>query len=346
MGELVFDFNFSPDEPDEKIINSFSDIINEKDLNIAYLKKISCESISYEFNAGISLLKSFVTRRIDKVKIRIDLSERIFANNTIACYHPGLSNSKNFLNEPYFSVSKVMLRESLTSYFSNSISSNNIFIWAHEIIHWLDDSLKKYNEETLFSTSKSSAKRFLFQMFKYRKEGLAVLCDIFIRGNFINSMESAREEFAAEIKRVFEIPPSRKLHPKYALQKLDKSACYKIGPWMILHVLSCPENRDRFPGTEEVLLKQKNHEAFDSLELPAILESGLKIDNYTFLKYLTKPGVDCHPFITGDQMRLIRKTMKTIPNGRDDIEYFEKKYPEESGSIIKIIEFYNWFGHE
>jgi hypothetical protein len=42
MGELVFDFNFSPDEPDEKIINSFSNIINEKDLNIAYLKKISC----------------------------------------------------------------------------------------------------------------------------------------------------------------------------------------------------------------------------------------------------------------------------------------------------------------
>jgi hypothetical protein len=77
-----------------------------------------------------------------------------------------------------------------------------------------------------------------------------------------------------------------------------------------------------------------------------MLESALKIDNYTFLKYLTKPGVDGQPFLTGDQMRLIRKTMNTIPNGREDIKYYEKKHPEESGSIIKIIEFYNWFGHE
>jgi hypothetical protein len=346
MGELVFDFNFSPDEPDEKIINSFSDIINEKDHNIAYLKKISCESIRYEFEAGITILETLVTRRIDKVKIRIDLSERMFANKTIACYHPGLSNSKNFLNEPYFSVSKAMLMESLASYFSNSISPNNIFTWAHEIIHWLDDNLKKYNEETFFLTSNCSAKRFLFQMFNYRKEGLANMYDIFNGSNSINSMESAREEFAAEIKRVFKIPPSRKLHPKSALQKLDKNTSYNIGPWMILHILSCPENRDRFPGTEEVLLKQKNHEVFDSLELHAMMESALKIDNYTFLKYLTIPGVDGHPFITGDQMRLIRKTMKTITNGRDDIKYYEKKYPEESGSIIKIIEFYNWFGHE
>jgi hypothetical protein len=346
MGELVFDFNFSPDEPDEKIINSFSDIINEKDLNIAYLKKISCESIRYEFEAGITLLETFVTRRIDKVKIRIDLSERMFANKTIACYHPGLSNSKNFLNEPNFSVSKAMLMESLTSYFSNSISPNNIFTWRHEIIHWLDDSLKKYNEDTFFRTSNCSAKRFLFQMLNYRKEGLADLYDIFIGSNSINSMESAREEFSTEIKRVFKIPPSRKLQPESALRKLDKNTSYDIGPWMILHILSCPENRDRFPGTEEVLLKQKNHEVFDSMELPAILESGLKIDNYTFLKYLTIPGVDGHPFITGDQVRLIRKTMKTIPNGRDDIKYYEKKYPEESGSIIKIIEYYNWFGHE
>ena len=238
-----------------------------------------------------------------------------------------------------------MLMESLTSYFSNSISSNNIFTWAHEIIHWMDDSLKKYNEETFFRTSNCSGKRFLFQLLNYRKEGLAELYDTLIGSNYINSMESARKEFATEIKRVFKIPPSRKLHPEFALRKLDKNASYNIGPWMIFHVLSCPEYRDRFPGAEEMLLKQKNHEVFDSLEISAILKSALEIDNYTFLKYLTVSGIDGHPFITVDQMRLIRETMKTIPNGREDIKYYEKKFPEESGSIIKIIEFYNWFGH-
>ena len=114
---------------------------------------------------------------------------------------------------------------------------------------------------------------------------------------------------------------------------------------MILHVLSCPENPDRFPGTEEIMLKQKNNDNYEPLEISSLIKNGLKIDNYTFLKYLTVPGLDGYPFLNSDQMRLIRKTMKMIPNGREDIKYYEKKYPEESSSIIKIIEFYNWFGH-
>lgn len=346
MRGLLFDFIFSPEEPDEKIINSFSDIINEKDLSVDYLKKISRESTGYEFYVGIDLLEPLVSRKIDKIKIRIDLSGKVLSENTKACYHPGLSNSNNFLNEPYFSVSKSMLRDSLTSYLNNSFSWNNILTWEHEIIHWLDDNLKKYNEENFFGTSDCKAKRFLFQLFAYRREGLADLFDTLIGGNDITSMESARKKFATEIKRVFKVPPSRILNPAFALQKLDKNASYDIGPWMILHVLSCPENPDRFPGTEGMMLKQKNNEGHDSLEIPTMLKSALKINNYTFLKYLTVPGVDGQPFINPDQMRLIRKTMKMIPDGREDIKYYEKKYPEESSSIIKIIELYNWFANE
>jgi hypothetical protein len=346
MDDLVFDFIFCPDEPDEKIINSFSDIINEKDLNVDYLKKISRESISFEFEAGIDLLETLITRKIDKIKIRIDLSGKVLNENTYACYHPGLSNSKNFLNEPYFSVSKSMLRNSLINYLNDSFSWDNILIWEHEIVHWLDDSLKKYNEEFFFGKGDFQGKRFISHLFDYRSEGLADLLNTLIGRNNITSMESARKEFVSEIRRVFKVPPSKKLFPGSALRNLDKNASYNIGPWMILHVLSCPGNPDRFTGTEELMLKQKTNDNYEPHEIPSLIRNGLKIDNYTFLKYLTKPGVDGHPFLTGDQMRLIRKTMNTIPNGREDIKYYEKKHPEESGSIIKIIEFYNWFGHE
>ena len=346
MSELLFDFIFSPDEPNEKIINSFSEIINEKDLNVDYLKKISREIIGFEFEAGIDLLETLVSRKIDKIKIRIDLSGKVVNGNTYACYHPGLSNSKNFLNEPCFSVSKSMLRNSLTSYLNDSFSWGNILTWEHEIIHWLDDSLKKYNEETFFGIGDFQGKRFLSHLFDYRSEGLADLSNTLIGRNNITSMDSARKEFASEIKRVFKVPPSRKLFPDSALRKLDKNASYDIGPWMILHVLSCPENPDRFMGTEEIMLKQKNNNNYEPLEISSLIRNGLKIDNYTFLKYLTIPGLDGHPFLNSDQMRLIRKTMKMIPDGREDIKYYEKKYPEESSSIIKIIEFYNWFGHE
>jgi hypothetical protein len=346
MGELVFDFIFSPDEPDEKIINSFSDIINEKDLNVDYLKKISRESIGYEFEVGIELLETLISRKIDKIKIRIDLSGKVVNDNTFACYHPGLSNSNNFLNEPSFSVSRSMLRDSLTSYQNNNFSFNNVLTWEHEIIHWLDDSLEKYNVEDFFGSGDYITKRFLYQLFAYRSEGLADLAGTLMGLNGITCMESARKEFSSEIKRVFKVSPSRKLNPEFTLQKLDRKASYDIGPWMIFHVLSCPEYSERFPGIEEVMLKQKDYDNYDQVEIISLLKNALNIDNYTFLKYLTLPGVDGQPFINTDQIRLIRKTMKMIPNGREDIKYYEKKYPEESGSIIKIIEFYNWFGNE
>jgi hypothetical protein len=239
-----------------------------------------------------------------------------------------------------------MLRESLTSYLNNSFSNYNIRTWEHEIIHWLDDSLKKYNEEDFFGTGDYTAKRFLYQLFAYRSEGLADLAGTLAGMNNITGMESARKEFETEIKRVFKVSPSRKLNPEFALQKLDKKASYDIGPWMILHVLSCPENPDRFPGTEEMMLKLKNNENFDLTEIRSLLKNAMRIDNYTFFKYLTVPGVDGHTFLNPDLMRMIRKTMKTIPNGREDIKYYEKKYPEESGSIIRIIEFYNWFASQ
>lgn len=344
MSGLPFDFIFCPEEPDEEVMKGFSDIINEKDLNVEYLKKISCESIMTEFEEGLTSLKTLVTRKIDKIKIRIDLSGKVLNENTFACYHPGLSNSDNFMTEPSFSISRVMLRDSLMSYLSDDFSWWNIRVWEHEIIHWMDDSLKKYNEETFFGTGDFMGKSFLLHLFGYRSEGLADLSFTLNGGNSITSMELARKEFASEIKRVFKVPPSRKLIPESTLRNLNKNSSYYIGPWMILHVLSCPENRDRFPWTEGMMLKQKNNEGFDPDEIPTMLKSALKIDNYTFLKYLSRPGFDGQPFITGDQMRLIRKTMETIPNGREDIKYYEKKYPEESGSIIKIIEFYNWFG--
>ena len=224
MSGLPFDFIFCPDEPDENTINSFSDIINEKDLNVDYLKKISCESTGYEFEGGIDLLETLISRKIDKIKIRIDLSGKVLSDNTKACYHPGLSNSNNFLNEPCFSVSKRMLKDSLTSYLNDNFSWDNILTWEHEIIHWLDDSLKKYNEEFFFGTGDFQGKRFLSHLFGYRSEGLADLSNTLIRRNKITSMDLARKEFASEIKRVFKVPPSRKLFPDSALRKLDKNA--------------------------------------------------------------------------------------------------------------------------
>ena len=76
---------------------------------------------------------------------------------------------------------------------------------------------------------------------------------------------------------------------------------YEIGPWMILHVLSCPQNRNRLLEIDLVLLKLKNEENFDKIDQLILLEKVLEIDNFTFLKHLTVPGLDGHPFISPNQ---------------------------------------------
>lgn len=384
MSEFPFEFIFFPKQPNEELISIYSDILTENarflsemlndnvifpsetiddDIFLAEciskienveriisdiqnkpvpdfesLKMHASKMIRNEFKEGFEKLSLLISRKIDKIIIKVYLSY----HSSHAAYHPTLSNPENNFNEPCFSISSVMLKESLSNYFFlERVSFDNVLTWEHEIIHWMNSSLKLLNEEIFIHEERSPGSRFLNLVFSYRKEGVAGLFSTLSCFEDITNMESARKNFLEVFNRSFKQLKAT----KPIMNTLRNETLYEIGPWMILHVLSCPQNPNMFLGIDEVLLNIKNEKSMDELEQLILLEKALEIDNLTFLKYLTVPGVDGHPFITPEQMRTIRKKMGKIQNGREDIKFIQKKFPEGSKSIISIIEFYNWFGN-
>jgi hypothetical protein len=339
MSEFPFEFIFFPDEPDEKTIDSYSEFTDKGENKLDYLKFISKETIGNEFKEGFDNLSFLISKKIKKITIRVNLWKMY--NNAYASYDASKSNPKNNFNEPYFTVSSEMLGVSLSFYDSGFSSLKNIRTWQHEIIHWMNSSLVQHNLEIVIERKKCPGSNFLNLICRYRKEGVAGLFETLRYMNPITSMELAREEFLKEIDFNFK----QFHHAKYSINNLREKTLYELGPWMILHVLSCPKYSNKYVGIEEVLQNLKDSYTFDQLEQLILLEQALEIENYNFIKYLTEPGVDGLPFITPEQMKLVRSKMGTIPNSREDIKFIEKKYPVESNSIISIIDLYNWFGN-
>ena len=159
-------------------------------------------------------------------------------------------------------------------------------------------------------------------------------------------MDSARKMFETELYRVFEISWK---HPKdfesLSLNLPETGTFYDIGPWMVLHVLSCPGNPKRCEKINLVLENLKRGIRTRDNIIYSLIREALEITNFTFLKYLTEPGLDGHPFIDKKDMSLLVNVTGQIGMKTPKDRSFDDRDSQIAGYYVnKTIKMYNHWG--
>jgi hypothetical protein len=310
----------------------------------ADFRELSCDIVWYHFTEAWDFLKSFLENvKIESIGFCIDL--RPNPNDLASVRISGSRPLRSAEANPVFNISRVLLEEYLKSYwvrdyrlpFYESTALN------HELLHVLDT----FKEEDFgLEEGRSRGKSVLLHLLRFRSEGIAQLLYTLVSGTGIRDIGSARKMFEKELFRVFEISWK---HPKdyetLSLSLPDTDTFYNIGPWMILHVLSCPGNPKRYETINMILdnLKQ-DIKTGDDIIFP-LIRKALEISNFTFLKYLTEPGSDGQPFIDKKEMSLLVNVTGQIGLKRTR----DKCFGDRDSQIIdyyinKTIKLYNRWG--
>jgi len=98
---------------------------------------------------------------------------------------------------------------------------------------------------------------------------------------------------------------------------------YSVGPWLILHALSCADCQITTPLAGSVAGRIIAGEAVAYDDIMEVISHALKITNGDFIRCLTKPGLDDKPFIEGSILcdlsgRIVKINHKRVIHEEDD----------------------------
>lgn len=344
ISEIPFEFTFLPENPGEKEIEGLTGNYDLKTPGGVDFMELSRDLVWYHFMEAWNDLKSFFTEvKTESVGFRIDLTPDpdLLASVRISRLRPLRSEE----SKPVFNISRTLLEEFLKNYWIRDykIPYYQTLVLHHELVHVLD----KFEEERFgLGDGWSCGKSVLLHLLKFRSEGIAELLSTLVLETEIRDIDYARKMFETELYRVFEISWK---HPKdymtLSKELPETGSFYDIGPWMILHVLSCPGNPKRFENIETILenLEQGTNPGED-LIFP-LIRKALEISNFTFLRYLTEPGLDGHPFIDKKDLSiLVNMTGQIGLNVTKDNCFGDRDYRISDYYTGKLIKMYNQWG--
>ncbi|MRS05060.1 hypothetical protein EG832_17870, partial [bacterium] len=344
ISQIPFEYTFLPDNPGAGETEGFPGNYNPDDSEGVDFRELCCDLVWYHFMEAWDCMKSFFEgEKIESIGFQIDLKPHtnLLASVRISRFRP----LRSVETRPVFYISRGLLEEYLKSYWEKDYEIPFLERTAlhHELIHVLD----KYEEELFgLGEGRSRGKSVLLHLLRFRSEGIAELLCTLVSGTGVQDISTARNMFEAELYRVFEISWK---HPKdyvtLSLNLPETDTFYEIGPWMILHVLGCPGNPKRFEMIRVVLENlERGRRTGDDIIFP-LIRKALEITNFSFLKYLTEPGLDGQPFLSKKDMSLLvnvtgqiglKRTKGICLEDRDSqiIDYY----------INKTIKLYNRWG--
>jgi hypothetical protein len=304
---------------------------------------LSCELMRKEFMKAWETLKPlFDSTRDPKIQIVID-HFGVFSGE--ASYFFGRSNPEK--GSYVFTVNSTMLYSLLKNYWEGKDTDKPFdeYIWHHEIIHLIDHNNIMIPDR--LRVSKSRSKWILNHLLSFRTEGLAdLLYNLKGYGKF-KSLDEPRVKFRDEMERIINLTFNKDKGKNDFQKELRQGApVYSIGPWMLLHALTCPENPEGVPEAIAIVERMQNGETISDSDLLPIISCALKIGNGTFLNYLTEPGFDGKPFIDpSDMTRLVASTGPVVshPYGKTGDTETEQLI---NGQIDILVRGYNQYQNQ
>ncbi|HOX75967.1 MAG TPA: hypothetical protein PLB27_14700 [Bacteroidales bacterium] len=343
-GEITFQFTFIPENPEVTDLDGLPgyDVLNDPAGD--EFRELCRDLVWYHFTETWETMKSFLeNERIESIGFCIDLTKAPCRLASVRI--SGSRSLRSVEKKPVYYISRTLLEEYLRNYFKKgyNISPCESTAMHHEFVHTLD----RFQEELFaLNEGRSRGKSVLLHLLRFRSEGIANLLHTLVSDTGIRNMDSARKMFETELYRVFEISWK---HPKdfesLSLNLPETGTFYDIGPWMVLHVLSCPGNPKRCEKINLVLENLKRGIRTRDNIIYSLIREALEITNFTFLKYLTEPGLDGHPFIDKKDMSLLVNVTGQIGMKTPKDRSFDDRDSQIAGYYVnKTIKMYNHWG--
>jgi hypothetical protein len=232
-------------------------------------------------------------RSFKSITIGIDI---IGTGQKMAGYYHNYSDAET--GNYGFSVSYDVLEEYLKEHFDKKAALRPVtkYMWEHELIHLADH--RNLIEFKYHSDSTDVREYFIHYLLKYREEGTADLYFVMKNHGSITDPETAMQKIMDDLKELEKMPwENPDTIKSLEMQLLSLNLFYTAGPWMVLHVLSCPGNPVMTPLAEEAARKIQKCENVEKDVIVRIIQKALLISNEDFIRYLTLPGLDGKVFI-------------------------------------------------
>lgn len=240
-----------------------------------------------------------------------------------------------------FSLSYDVLKEYLKARFDGShvLSPLMKYMWEHEVIHMGDH--KTITEFRFNLRSTDIRELFIHFLLSYRNEGIAELWYSLKGNSHFREPADARQKFLEDFSR-FDAAPWEDLSMlrNNEWEIMHTYGFYSAGPWMILHVLTCTENKEMSALASSAIGKMMNGEIMEDNEIIDIIKEALKVSNDDFVKGIVKHGFESKPFI---EQELIYKTASRIAkiDHPREIHEQDEEYNRVSSDLISFFK-RNW----
>jgi hypothetical protein len=226
--------------------------------------------------------------KINSLKIEIDLRESL---NYIAAYnHAGADISNG-------NFTFVLSRDVFFNYLNPAykLPLNCRYLWEHELMHLIDHN----NIITRAFTPVSGIGSFWINfLFMYRTEGVAELYAFLNGVKKLKNRDEAMKAFRTELASLNGISWHAAHGEQLYMNMIFRTnSFYDIGPWMVLHTLtcSCEHNSNWIDST---LDEVNTYGKASRLMTFWIIRKALKLGNEQFIKELFNPGQDGQSFLT------------------------------------------------
>jgi hypothetical protein len=218
------------------------------------------------------------------------------------------------------------------------------YMWEHELIHLLDH---KNLTEFKFANRSTDVREFLVHyLLSYRNEGIADLYYFLNNGPDVKNLDRARGIFIEDISCFSAVEWEHyEIIKEKEWEMMQTYHFYSIGPWIILHILTCPEYKNSLPAAAEVITKLHRGESIENETILKIIKSALQISNEDFIECISKPGYDREAFFAGNELSRLADRLNKIKHPRvinenndeytgvneDIITFYDRTWPEKSG---------------
>jgi hypothetical protein len=210
------------------------------------------------------------------------------------------------------------------------------YIWEHELIHLCDH--RNITEFKYYNLSTDVREFLIHYLLSFRNEGLADLYFTMLGHNDIMGPETARQKFLAGIRKFEAVRwEDESIIKQKEYEFMSENGFYDLGPWMVLHVLSCPGYKGYTSQAASVAGHISSGEPVANEVMLEILSKSIRITNDDFAGYLSEPGLDGKPFIEKEILDQLAARIGKIRHKRT-IPEDDEAYNRENSLLIGFFE--------